>query len=137
MYSTEADQRAHALLLRFLTPVQRKQFQEAGWFEVTGSAGVRYRIQTGTHRYVCWMAGGSDRVFSVLGGWLRGVPEFDCMLAQKMILETDEPFFRAIACGHNPYHPEQVPYDLFCARAFGKVLAPPPPIHPLVYREGP
>jgi hypothetical protein len=88
----EAIEKARKLLLACLSDEQRIQFEATGYFEVVAASGTRYRITRG------W--GGN--VLTVVNGYLRDrfcihpahyVPEEDNMLAQKLLLEVDEPTF--------------------------------------------
>jgi hypothetical protein len=87
----QARLRAEALLWAWLSPAQRRQYRTRRWFEVTAASGRRYRILRGGVG-----AATSPRV------WLlhRGdspVPVADEMLANKLLLETDERRFLATA----------------------------------------
>lgn len=87
----EAQARGLALLRENLTPKQRKQYDEHQWFEVVGSdSGKRYRIYHGRQMNIHELdkkgqhAGGV--CFLPQGNLVAG----DCMLAQKIALETNE-----------------------------------------------
>jgi hypothetical protein len=87
----QAKQRAEALLLAWLSPQQRVQYRASGRFEVITAAGHRYRV----------CPGGVVRLAP--RGWAycieatTPVPLADELLAFKLLLETDEPRFLAIA----------------------------------------
>jgi hypothetical protein len=87
----QARQRAEALLLAWLSPQQRLQYRTSGRFEVTTAAGHRYRVCPG------------GVVQLVPRGWAycmeatTPVPVADELLAFKLLLETDEPRFLAVA----------------------------------------
>jgi hypothetical protein len=92
----EAIEKARLLLLSCLSDLQRRQFEANGWFDVVAQSGTRYRITKG------W--GGN--VFSIHNDRRRDrycihpssyVPEEDNMLAQKLLLETDERTFLRVA----------------------------------------
>jgi hypothetical protein len=88
-----------ALLLRhYLSPVQRRQLAEKGYFEVIGGdTGNRYRIYAGAAANVCEIGeNGRPRIglcFLPVGG----LPIGDVMLAQKIALETCEGSALAVA----------------------------------------
>ena len=83
--------RAEALLWAWLSPAQRGQYRRRGWFEVTAPSGRRYRI----------LRGGVVRVDPRGSGYCieatSPVPVADEMLANKLLLETDERRFLATA----------------------------------------
>jgi hypothetical protein len=90
--------KGRTLLRQWLTPAQRRQFEEQGYFDVVGRATRRrYRVQYGSVANVqeidfegCY---GPFLCFAP-GGYL--VPG-DAMLAQKIALETDELATLAVA----------------------------------------
>jgi hypothetical protein len=88
--------RAEALLLAWLSPTQRRQYRARRWFEVTTASGRRYRI----------LRGGVVRLHPRGSGYCieatSPVPVADEMLANKLLLETDERRFLATA-HHFPY----------------------------------
>ena len=83
--------RAEALLWAWLSPAQRRQYRARRWFEVTTASGRRYRI----------LRGGVVRVDPRGSGYCieatTPVPLADEMLANKLLLETDERRFLATA----------------------------------------
>jgi hypothetical protein len=83
--------RAEALLWAWLSPAQRKQYRARGWFEVTTASGRRYRV----------LRGGVVRRDPRGSGYCieatSPVPVADEMLANKLLLETDERRFLATA----------------------------------------
>jgi hypothetical protein len=87
----QARVRAEALLLAWLSPDQRAQYRSRGWFEVTTASGRRYRV----------MPSGVVRVEPRRSGYcieaVSPVPVADEMLANKLLLETDERRFLATA----------------------------------------
>jgi hypothetical protein len=89
-----AGAKARQLLLDMLNEVQREMYEKDAYFMVEGSRGGVYRIDDGfqgnvrcelRHRRYC--------------GHLRDsrIPVYDHMLAQKLMLETDEEAFLAVA----------------------------------------
>jgi hypothetical protein len=83
--------RAEALLWAWLSPAQRSQYRARRWFEVTTTSGRRYRI----------LRGGVVRVRPRGSAYCieatSSVPVADEMLANKLLLETDERRFLATA----------------------------------------
>jgi hypothetical protein len=96
--TSEAEQKAHALLRAWLSPEQARQYDSQEHFEVLGSdTGRRYRIRHGNVMNVDQLDAAGNKVC----GWCF-VPEGelalgDCMLAQKIALETFEMKALAIA----------------------------------------
>jgi hypothetical protein len=95
---TEAEKRAMALLLSWLTPEQEQQWRARGEFEVIGSdTGARYRITCRAVMNVHQLAPEGHPVrqwcFAPEGDLAVG----DVLLAQKVALETMEREALAIA----------------------------------------
>jgi hypothetical protein len=86
-----ARRRAEALLWSWLSPAQRRQYRRRRWFEVATASGRRYRI----------LRGGVVRLDPRGSGYCieatSPVPVADEMLANKLLLETDERRFLATA----------------------------------------
>jgi hypothetical protein len=80
----QARLRAEELLWAWLSPAQRQQYRARRWFEVTTTSGRRYRI----------LRGGVVRIDPRGSGYCieatSPVPVADEMLANKLLLETDE-----------------------------------------------
>jgi hypothetical protein len=91
--------RAEALLASLLDEDQFRSYLQAGWFEVTGSAGGRYRIrrdgQAGNIDEL--PAQGDQRVASLCIHPYGGFHDADAHAAQYLALVTDEPGFRRTA----------------------------------------
>jgi hypothetical protein len=87
----QAQRRAEALLLGWLSSDQRKQYQAHGWFEVTTPRGYRYRIVRGGVLRL------DPRGSAYCIEATSPVPAADEMLANKLLLETDERRFLATA----------------------------------------
>jgi hypothetical protein len=87
----QARLRAEALLWAWLSPAQRRQYRARRWFEVTTASGRRYRV----------LRGGVVRLRPRGSGYCieasSPVPVADEMLANKLLLETDERRFLATA----------------------------------------
>jgi len=97
-WNGEAEQKARALLRRWLSPAQLEQYEKKGHFEVVGSdSGKRYRI----HRYDQMNIEELDERGARVAVWCflpeGNLPVGDTMLAQKIALETNERSALAIA----------------------------------------
>lgn len=92
-----ASKRAKELLISWLSPEQKQQYEAHGYFDVIGSSGNRYRIEEGRQQNVYRLGHSGHRregyCFLPSGGLAYG----DCMLAQKLALESDEPGALAVA----------------------------------------
>jgi hypothetical protein len=97
----QARLRAEALLWAWLSPAQRRQYRARRWFEVTTASGRRYRILRGA--VVRLHPRGSGYCIEATAP----VPVADEMLANKLLLETDERRFLATA--------HRFPYRFFAA----------------------
>jgi hypothetical protein len=85
------DARGRRLLVEWLSPAQRAQFEQHRYFDVTGcDSGKMYRIHYGTAANVHQI----DCDGHAMMGWCFVPSGFlvpgDVMLAQKIALETDE-----------------------------------------------
>ena len=113
-----ARRRAEALLWAWLTPVQRKQYRARRWFEVTTASGRRYRI----------LRGGVVRLDPRGSGYCieatSPVPVADEMLANKLLLETDERRFLATA--HRFPYRSLLPSDLGLWTSVGRATGDRP-----------
>lgn len=92
----QAELRAEALLLGWLSPSQRAQYLARGWFEVTTATGRRYRVRPGG------VVGLEPRESAYCIEATSPVPAADELLANKLLLETDERRFLATA--HRYHH---------------------------------
>lgn len=85
-----AEERGRKLLLEWLSPEERAEYEQSGQFHVTGQSGTRYRIRSGHSFNVDALdkKGAVEDVIYFLpqGGLVLG----DQLLAQKIALETDE-----------------------------------------------
>lgn len=88
--------RAERLLLGALGPEQRKDLTEKNCFYLHTQSGRRYRIDRGTHGNVK-LVDEKNGVISRFCAQPPGVPAEDAMLAQKLMLETDEQSFLRVA----------------------------------------
>jgi hypothetical protein len=100
----QADERARELLVRCLSPEQRRMFKDDGTFVVETPAGMRYRITSNDTYNVIDVASGA-RYCAYPGGVL---PHADRMLGQKLVLETDPDSFFRVANRHI-FPPERAP----------------------------
>ena len=75
----------------WLSPAQRKQYRARRWFEVTTTSGRRYRVLRGAVVRV------DPRGSAYCIEATSPVPVADEMLANKLLLETDERRFLATA----------------------------------------
>ncbi|WP_027516268.1 hypothetical protein [Bradyrhizobium sp. WSM1417] len=83
--------RALLLLRHYLSPVQRRQFSEKGYFEVIGGdTGNRYRIYAGAAANVCEIDENGRLGIGLCFLPVGDLPIGDVMLAQKIALETCE-----------------------------------------------
>lgn len=92
--SEEVKERARALLTRNLNAEQRDSLERNGYFDLN-IGGKHYRIRQGTHGNVRLVVG--DREVTSFCIQPNDVPAEDAMLAQKLLLETDEASFLRIA----------------------------------------
>jgi hypothetical protein len=95
--------RSLLLLRKWLSPAQREQFAQMGYFDVVGGdSGKRYRIYAGTSVNVCEV----DQRGRLLEGLcfmpIGALPIGDVMLAQKIALETCEGEVRSVAGRFTP-----------------------------------
>lgn len=89
--------RAEELLNRYLREDQRGTLREKGWFLVEAKSGTRYRIYRGRSHNVKVLDSRDREVASLCAHPRDVVPEADCMLSQKLMLELAEDRFLAIA----------------------------------------
>lgn len=89
-----AGAKARRLLLENVSEAQRQSLEAHGYFDVPVN-GRTYRIHQGTHGNVRRLENGVETVS--LCAQPLGVPACDAMLAQKLMLETDEAAFLRIA----------------------------------------
>jgi hypothetical protein len=91
-FSSEASNKAIALLKRWLSPEQRRELEKRGSFDVVGShTGRRYRIYPGKLNNVRILQDNFEVAALCFAPADAGfLPEADIMLAQKIALETNE-----------------------------------------------
>jgi hypothetical protein len=96
--TVRADERALALLVGILSEEQRRDLAAHGYFFVDAPSGRRYRIDKGR-------SGNVKVIDRVTGVWVESlcihqgdyVPVYDTMVMQKLLIETAEDEFRAVA----------------------------------------
>lgn len=86
------------LLKSWLTPDQKASYEKHKHFEVKGSdTGKRYRIRHGRQMNIDELDSSGNKVRGLCALPEGGVVSGDCMLAQKLTLETNEKQFLAVA----------------------------------------
>ena len=95
--------RSLCLLREWLSPTQRAQLAESGYFEVVGGdTGKQYRIYAGAATNVCEVDERGRPKFGLCFVPLGDIPVGDVMLAQKIALETSESSALAVARRFEP-----------------------------------
>jgi hypothetical protein len=92
-----AHARSKKLLLECLSPAQRDQLEKFDYFDVELPNGHAYRIHRGRSHNVRPLVNGREADLTLCahpGPW---VPDYDNALAQKLMLEHDEPGFLRLA----------------------------------------
>ena len=96
--SSEAEQKGHALLCAWLSPEQAQQYNSQKQFEVIGSnTGTRYRIRHGSMLNIDQLDPAGKKICTWCVVPEENLAASDCMLAQKIALETFETEALAIA----------------------------------------
>ncbi len=98
--ATPESMRALELLRSFLTDQQRASMDEARSFRVVGSKGRSYRLDTDSAAANVWELDDVGLEVAKLCAHPVGVPLGDQLLAQKLLIESDEDAFRAVAVEH-------------------------------------
>lgn len=91
-----AEARGYLMLDSCLAPDQRRDLAEKGRFYLHTASGKKYRIDRGTHGNVK-LVDETDRELVQYCIQPPNVPVPDAMLAQKLLLETDEETFLKVA----------------------------------------
>jgi hypothetical protein len=94
---TEAESRARNLLLSCLNPDQQEEYAVARSFTVKTKSGNHYRIQRRQTYNVIALDKKNQMTFELCAGPVENVLLEDQMLVQKLLLETDEAGFLALA----------------------------------------
>jgi hypothetical protein len=97
----EAQQNARTLLLSCLTPAQQEEYRASQSFTVKVQSGNRYRIESRKNYNVVGLSRNGRHQAEYCAGPVEDVPIEDQMLAQKLLLETDEAGFLAVANGRS------------------------------------
>lgn len=99
--------KARELLVGFLDPLQKAQYDETGKFDIVGSDGTLYRIGPGTNGNVEWIDPANGNVKGRLCAHPRAydsenrrIPEPDLHLGQLLALTTDERAWLEVANLH-------------------------------------
>ena len=96
--SSHADKKALALLRPWLSPEQVKQYDSQKHFDVIGSdTGSRYRIRHGYMMNIDQLDSAGNKVCAWCLVPVGNLAAGDCMLAQKIALETFESKALAVA----------------------------------------
>jgi len=91
-------ERANRLLLSLLSPEQRQQLDRYNYFIVMAPSGHRYRVYDPSHvGYNVRLLDAADLEVVHFCAVVPNVPPADTMLAQKLMLETEEWHFQMIA----------------------------------------
>jgi hypothetical protein len=89
--TSQAEEKAHALLRAWLSPEQAQQYNSQKHFDVIGSdTGTRYRIRHGRMVNIDQLDSAGNRVCVLCVVPEGNLAASDCMLAQKIALETFE-----------------------------------------------
>ena len=95
--------RSLRLLRQWLSPVQRAQFADKGYFEVVGGdTGKQYRIYAGAAANVCEVDENGHLALGLCFLPMGELPIGDVMLSQKIALEGSESRALAVARGFVP-----------------------------------
>lgn len=93
----EADRRAEKILREHLDTNQRKEYKANAAFHVVTADGKRYRLKKGWAGNVEEIDAAGKAIARYCIHPRESVPHDDNLLAQKLLLETDEREFRRIA----------------------------------------
>lgn len=89
--------RAEQLLRLFLTEEQLAELERNKCFHVQAPSGTRYQIGRGQHGNIAELDANGKKIRRYCIQPTGGLPDPDAMLAQKLMLETDEERFKRIA----------------------------------------
>lgn len=92
-----AVERAETLLRMFLTEEQLAELERNKCFHVTAPSGTCYQIGRGRMGNVSELGEGGKKIRRYCIHPHENIPDPDTMLAQKLMLETDENLFKEIA----------------------------------------
>lgn len=102
-----AERRAEQLLLQVLSLEQRQQFNQDQSFVVEGRRGYRYRIRKGRTANIDMVRPDGRIEHRLCVHPREDVPDFDTMVAQKVMLEADEDLILKTANRHPVMFPER------------------------------
>lgn len=92
------EEKARQLLREVLTDEQDKQFEENGYFELTAvKTGNKYRIKRGRSKNVELVSANGKTLKTLCFHPQEYVHNFDTLVAQKLMLETDEEEVQRVA----------------------------------------
>jgi hypothetical protein len=93
--AAQAQEKARALLLRFLSPAQRGDYEARNYFDVEAPSGIYYRLYKERVNYgnVCRLSEDRSRQTHAYCIHIYGVPREDELLGFKLMLEANERFF--------------------------------------------
>lgn len=94
-YSEKPRKRAKRLLYSCLTNYQKRTYRQNKWFHVTSNKGRKYRISHGDTMNITLIEKGKPTKKYCIHP--RNVPVEDTMLAQKLLIETNEDQFLKVA----------------------------------------
>ena len=95
-----AEKKANQLLMEFLTLPQKKEYKDKGFFHLESESGKVYRIHKARSHNVKLVEEGK-LTKSLCAHPIEGVPDEDTMLAQALMLMTQEQAFLKIANVNN------------------------------------
>ena len=99
----EAESRGLELLRANLSPAQLAMYEALGYFEVIGSSsGKTYRIERGQVLNISELDAKGHKVATLCFAPSGSICTSDCMLAQKLALECDEPTALRVANRSEP-----------------------------------
>lgn len=104
----EAEERAKKLLLENLSLRQRLEFEKHGHFVVEGKDGHRYRVRQGRSGNIDVVNRDGFIDHRLCVHPVEDVPDFDTMLAQKLMLEHDETGLVRVANRHQSINAQRV-----------------------------
>lgn len=92
------EETARELLREVLTEEQNDQFDEKGYFELTAlNSGNKYRINRGRTRNVQLLDKNNEPIRRLCFHPMDRVHDFDTMVAQKLMIETNEEQVKQVA----------------------------------------
>lgn len=111
--TSEAQEKGKNLLLYHLTAVQRQEYEKTKAFTVTAPSGNKYRIREGRQMNIDVLDEYWQRIDVICFLPEGALVDGDCMLAQKIALETCEELALSVAnktIGHTMRGPTRIEY---------------------------